>query len=137
MPETTSTTKTIISVSFANLPALGAPLDGGIFVGVITQPDDTHSAVTLLPDRAQDLAWQAAKDWAESLNAQMPTRPMAALIFANTQDRPQTGWHWTNEEHKDHASCAWYCYFDYGSQINFHKSYEGSAVAVRLIHITA
>ena len=137
MPKTTSTTESITSISLANLPALGAPLDGGIFVGVITQPDGTHSAVTLLPDRAQDLTWQAAKDWAAGLNAQLPTRPMAALIFANTQDRPQTGWHWTSEEHKDHASYAWYCYFGYGFQFYGLKSYEGAAVAVRLIHITA
>jgi hypothetical protein len=137
MPKTTSTTKSITSISFGNLPALGAPLDGGIFVGVITQPDGAHSAVTLMPDRAEDLTWQAAKDWAESLNAQLPTRPMAALIFANTQDRPQTGWHWTSEEHKNSASYAWGCNFFNGLQSYGHKSYEGSAVAVRLIHITA
>ena len=136
MPETTSTTKSIISVSFANLPALGAPLDGGIFVGVITQQDGTHSAITLLPDHAEDLTWQAAKDWSAGLNAQLPTRPMAALIFANTQDRPQEGWHWTSEEVKDYASYAWNCYFGLGDQYNDRKSYEGSAVAVRLIHIT-
>ena len=137
MPETTSTTKSIISVSFANLPALGAPLDSGIFVGVITQPDGTHSAITLLPDRAEGLTWQAAKDWAAGLNAQLPTRPMAALIFTNTQDRPQEGWHWTSEEVKGYASYAWHCDFYDGTQDPVLKSYEGSAVAVRLIHITA
>ena len=137
MPKTTSTTESITSISLANLPALGAPLDGGIFVGVITQPDGTHSAVTLLPDRAQDLTWQAAKDWAAGLNAQLPTRPMAALIFANTQDRPQEDWHWTCEEVKNLASYAWGCNFGDGYQGYDHKSYEGAAVAVRLIHITA
>jgi hypothetical protein len=116
---------------------LGAQLDGGIFVGVITQPDGTHSAVMLLPDRAKDLTWQAAKDWAANLNAQLPTRPMAALIFSNTQDRPQTGWHWTSEEVKEYASFAWFCGFFGGFQDSTRKSYEGSAVAVRLIHITA
>ena len=133
MPETPSTT----AITFANLPALGAPLDGGIFVGVITQPDGAHSAVTLLPDCSTDLTWQAAKDWAAGLNAQLPTRPMAALIFANTQDRPQSGWHWTSEEVKEYASYAWLCNFFHGYQVNFHESYEGAAVAVRLIHITA
>jgi hypothetical protein len=137
MPKTTSTTKSITSISFAKLPALGAPLDGGIFVGVITQPDGTHSAVALLPDRAEDVTWQAAKDWAAGLNAQLPTRPMAALIFANTQDRPQSGWHWTCEEVKDHASYAWDCHFFSGNQDSNLKSCEGSAVAVRLIHVTA
>lgn len=125
------------TTTLSALPALGAPLDGGIFVGVITQPDGAHSAVTLMPDRAQKLTWQAAKDWAESLNAQLPTRPMAALIFANTQDRPQTGSHWTSEEHKDNASYAWGCYFPNGNQDYYRKSYEGEAVAVRLIQVTA
>lgn len=124
-------------MNLKDLPTLGAPLDSGIFVGVITQPDGTHSAVTLLPDRAEDLTWQAAKDWAAGLNAQLPTRPMVALIFANTQDRPQERWHWTSEEVKDYASYAWDCYFGNGSQNYGRKSYAGSAVAVRLIHVTA
>ncbi len=118
-------------MNLKDLPTLGAPLDSGIFVGVITQQDGTHSAITLLPDYAEDLTWQAAKDWAAGLNAQLPTRPMAALIFANTQDRPQSGWHWTSEEQKDHASFAWGCYFDDGYQGSGLKSFEGSAVAVR------
>jgi hypothetical protein len=124
-------------MNLKDLPTLGAPLDGGIFVGVITQPDGTHSAVALLPDHAEDVTWQAAKDWAAGLNAQLPTRPMAALISTNTQDRPQEGWHWTGEEVKGFASFAWGCGFSSGGQFITHESYEGSAVAVRLIHITA
>ncbi len=119
------------------LPALGAPLDGGIFAGLVTQPDGTHAAVALLPVRATRLNWQAATDWASGLNAQLPTRQMMAAIRANTQDRPQSGWHWTSESHEEDASFAWGCYFHDGSQYNGPKSYEGSAVAVRLIHITA
>jgi hypothetical protein len=124
------------TIKFSELPALGAPLDGGIFVGAITQPDGNNVAVTLLPDQAKDVTWQAALDWAANLNAQLPTRPMASMIFANTIDRPQSDWHWTCEEAKNYASCAWSCDFGFGSQISLHKSYEGAAVAVRLIHIT-
>ena len=124
-------------MNLKDLPALGKDLDGGIFVGATTQADGAHVAVALLPDRAQDLTWQAAKDWAASLNAQLPTRPMVALIIANTQDRPQTGWHWTNDEIKWNASYAWHCGFHDGYQTGYLKSYEGAAVAVRLIPITA
>lgn len=132
MPETATPTQ----IQFANLPALGAPLAGGIFVGVITQPDGTHAAVALLPDQAEDVTWQAATEWAEKLGGQLPTRPMAAMVFANTQERPQRGWHWTCETYKDDASYAWGCTFGYGGQYGYLKSNEGSAVAVRLIHLT-
>ncbi len=125
------------TTTLSTLPALGAPLDGGIFIGLITQPDGTHAAVTLLPDRATGINWQAATDWAGGLNAQLPTRQMMCAIRTNTQDRPQSGWHWTSEEHELDASCAWGCNFYYGNQGNDHKSYEGAAVAVRLIQVTA
>ena len=125
------------TTTLSALPALGAPLDGGIFVGLVTQPDGTHAAVALLPDRAARVDWQAATDWASGLNAQLPTRQMMAAIRANTQDRPQSGWHWTSESHEEDASVAWDCDFDDGNQYYSRKSDEGSAVAVRLIHVTA
>jgi hypothetical protein len=127
---------TLNSIKFSELPAIGTAHGDGIFVGAITQPDGTHVAVLLLPDQAKDMTWQEATDWAAAQNAQLPTRPMAAMIFANTQDRLQSGWHWTCEEVKYYASSAWYCGFSYGRQDTNHKSYEGSAVAVRCIHIT-
>jgi hypothetical protein len=125
------------TTTLTTLPALGAPLDGGIFIGLVTQPDGAHAAVTLLPDRATGINWKAATDWASGLNAQLPTRQMMCAIRANTQDRPQSGWHWTSEEHKLDASFAWYCDFNDGLQLNNHESYEGAAVAVRLIQVTA
>jgi len=131
-----SDTTNIPTIAFADLPALGEPLNGGIFVGAITQPDGAHVAVLLLPERAIDVTWQAATDWAKAQDAQLPTRPMAAMIFANTQDRPQSGWHWTCEEVKDYASSAWHCDFNGGYQDDFHTSGQGAAVAVRCIHIT-
>ena len=123
------------TIKFSELPALGAPLDGGIFVGAITQPDGNNVAVTLLPDQAKDVTWQAAMDWAKAQDAQLPTRPMAAMIIANTQHRPQSGWHWTCEEVKGYASVAWFCNFNSGNQYFTLKSSEGVAVAVRCIRI--
>ena len=74
-------------------------------------------------------------DWAKALDAELPTRPIAALLFANAKDKLRPLWHWTSDE--DDASCAWSCLFHDGLQGYIHKSYEGSAVAVRLIPLTA
>lgn len=121
-------------MNLSDLPALNAPLDGGTFAGLTTLKDGTHCAVVLLPERGEDLTWQQAVELATKQRGQLPTRPVAALIFANVQDRPQEGWHWTSEAYS--ASHAWTCYFDDGSQDFYHKSYEGRAVAVRYVRIT-
>jgi hypothetical protein len=73
------------------LPALLQPLEGGLFAGVCTTPDGTHHAVVLLPDAPADrLNWADAMAWAESLGegAQLPSRPVAALLYANA--KPQS-----------------------------------------------
>lgn len=123
------------TTTLANLPALGAPLDGGTFAGLTTQPDGMHHAVVLLPGRGEDLTWKQACEWAAQQGGVLPTRPVAALLFANAKAQLQPEWHWTADEHS--ASCAWYCHFDYGNQNYGHKSYKGSAVAVRLIPLSA
>lgn len=114
---------------------IGAPFEGGIFAGVTTQKDGTHAAVILLPDHAEDLTWDAAIAWAEKLNAKLPTRPVAALLFANVQPALSPEWHWTADEYN--ASGAWSCDFYDGHQHFTRKSYDVAAVAVRLIPLTA
>jgi len=122
-------------MNIASLPALGAQLEGGIFAGVTTLKDGTHCAVVLLHEQGTNLTWKKALAWAEKQGGELPTRPVAALLFANVKDKLQPRWHWTREE--DDASFAWYCYFLNGDQSIYPKSYEGSAVAVRLIPLTA
>lgn len=123
------------TLTVAQLPALGAPLEGGSFAGITTQPDGTHCAVVLLPAQGTDLDWPAAKAWAADQGGELPSRPVAALLFANVKAQLRPRWHWTADE--DGASYAWSCYFSYGDQSYDHKSYECGAVAVRLIHLTA
>jgi hypothetical protein len=118
-------------MNFNDLPQLGAPLDSGIFAGVITNKDDTHCAVVLLPERATGLTWKKAMNWAEKLEAELPSRPIAAMLFANVKASLPDSWHWTSEQYD--ASYAWFCHFGYGTQLTGRKSYEGSAVAVRRI----
>jgi hypothetical protein len=117
------------------LPALLQPLEGGLFAGVITLPDGQHYAVMLLGDKpAKRLAWKDAMDWAESVGGHLPTRPIAAMLFANAKDQFEEAWHWTAESFD--GSCAWGLNFLNGNQNCYRKSYEGRARAVRLIQLT-
>ncbi|MDO8902935.1 hypothetical protein [Hydrogenophaga sp.] len=122
-------------ITIAELPAIGETLEGGIFAGLTTKPDGTHCAAVLLPAQGTDLNWKAAKAWAGKQDGELPSRPVAALLFANLKEQLRPNWHWTADG--DGASYAWSCNFGLGGQSYGHKSYEGSAVAVRLIHLTA
>ena len=119
------------AITFNTLPALGAPLEGGTFAGLITLPNGTHNAVVLLPAQGKGLIWQQACEWAKQHGGVLPTRPMVALLFTNIRDRLQPGWHWTADEL--HAPYAWTCQFGSGYQDYYNKSFACSAVAVRCI----
>ena len=126
------------ALTLATLPALNQPLDAGLFGGVITLPDGKHYAVVLLADKPeQPLPWKKAMDWAEGLGngAFLPTRPIAAMLFANAKDQFEPEWHWTSESFD--GSGAWGQYFGYGYQDYNRKSYEGRCRAVRLIQLAA
>lgn len=127
--------KAATTINLANLPAIGSDLEGGIFVGLTTKPDGTHCAVVLLPDAGTDLTWTKAKAWAKKQGGELPSRPVAAMLFANIKSSLQPRWHWTGDEFD--TSYAWGCYFDLGNQGDSHKSYEGGAVAVRQIPLSA
>lgn len=126
----------ISDISFSALPAIGTDLDGGIFFGLTTSKSGMHFAATLLPAKSKKcLPWQEAMAWAEKQGGALPSRPAAAMLLANLEDKLEPLWHWTNEEFD--ASYAWDCYFYDGCQNGIHESYEGSVVAVRLIPLTA
>jgi len=127
-PERTAMTT---SMHFHNLPELSAPLAGGAFAGVTTQPDGTHAAVVLLPERGANLTRPQAAAWAEELGGTLPTKPIAAMLVANVRRLLLPEWHWLQET--EGASYAWVCYFYNGNQHGNRKSFEGSAVAVRCI----
>lgn len=132
MPKDTNPATTI---SVANLPAIGSDLEGGTFAGLTTTPAGAHVAVILLPDAGTDLTWTKAKAWAKKQGGELPSRPVAALLFANVKSALPPRWHWTSEE--EDASYAWLCDFTLGDQGSYRKSYEGGAVAVRLIPLAA
>ena len=106
------------TLSFTNLPAVGSALEGGTFAGLTTRKDGTHCAVVLLSDKGTDLTWKRAMNWATKLEAELPTRPVAALLFANIKDQLEPRWHWTREAYD--ASYAWHCTFSNGFQLTGH-----------------
>jgi hypothetical protein len=140
MTTTTETRKATFAVIAAL--ALGAPLEGGTFAGVITLKDGTHVAVALLADKpGKRLNWADAKAWAEGVDGVLPTRPVAALLYANAKDQFESAWHWTSDRldadtgDEEDASYAWSCSFGDGDQYYSLTSASGAARAVRLIHL--
>ena len=123
-------------ITLAGLPEIGQPLEDGLFAGLTTTPDGTHYTVVLLADKpAEMLTWKQALNWADKLGAVLPTRTVAAMLFANAKDQFEPGWHWTAESYK--GSGAWHQFFYDGYQGILRKSYEGRCRAVRLIQLTA
>lgn len=122
------------SLTFAIVAALalGAPLEGGSFQGILTLPNGTHVAVVLLADKpAEELNWTAAKQWAESVGGELPARPAAAMLFANAKDQFEPEWHWTSEAYG--GSYAWVQIFGYGDQFDDRVHDIHCARAVRMI----
>jgi hypothetical protein len=127
-----------INVNLAKLPAIGQPVDTGTFVGLTTTRDGAHYAVVLLePQPTTRLTWDAAIKWATSVDGELPTRPVQALLFANARGAFDAAWYWSCEADEDDSSFAWGQIFDFGRQGSYRKSYEGRARAVRLIPLTA
>ncbi|WP_431512588.1 hypothetical protein [Variovorax sp. DAIF25] len=123
------------SLTLGALPPLGQSLEGGTFAGITTLADGKHVAVVLLPIKAEDINWKDAMELAASQGGELPSRAVAALLYVNLKPQLTPRWHWTCESYD--ASYAWYCNFDDGHQLTSRKSYEGCAVAVRLIPLTA
>jgi hypothetical protein len=130
------TTAAPAAISLAALPPLNAALHGGLFAGLVTLPDGTHHAVVLLPARSDKrLTWKQALAWAADAGGQLPSRLIAALLYANARKTIEPDWYWTNEP--EGSSDAWYCGFSSGYQDCSCRSAEGCAVAVRLIPLAA
>jgi len=119
------------ALKFAELPALGDPLEDGIFAGITTKPDGTHCAVVLLPAKGTNLTWKKAMNWAKKLGGELPTRTVAALLVANVEDKLELELHWTADELN--TSYAWACHFYFGTQSSYKNLNELAAVAVRTI----
>jgi hypothetical protein len=126
------------------MPAIGSfwAQQGGYFAGLVrgTEGAPDHLLILSAHKPAKELAWQAAMDWAASLDADdhrdwsLPNRAESAVLFGNVRDQfADGGWHWTGEQYS--RNLAWGQDFDVGLQTTIDKGYEGRARAVRRLVI--
>lgn len=116
------------------LPALGAKLDDGIFVGLTTTEGSAQEVIVLLPDRCTGLNWEEAKEWAASVGGSLPTRIEAALLFANAMDHLHVDRYWTSQDLG--ASWAWSCDLRDCTMSVVEVMSLASAVAIRRISLS-
>lgn len=87
----------------------------------------------LLPNKttdvtSTDVTWQGAKDFADEVGGELPTRREQSLLFANLPGQFDKVWHWSGEQSSEYY--AWIQDFDCGGQGTYDKSGE---LAVRLV----
>lgn len=129
---TTDTPTKTIKFAVITALALGAPLEGGTFAGILTLPNGMHAAVVLMADKpSEELNWADAKKWAESVGGELPARPAAAMLYANAKAQFDAEWYWTSEAYS--GSDAWIQVFDSGYQLTIHVDDNYCARAVRMI----
>lgn len=92
-----------------------------------------HHLVLMAEKPAGKLDWNDAMSWAKSIGGDLPSRQEQALLFTNCRPHIEDSWHWSNQQHEEDASYAWFCYFLSGNQSYDLKSYVGSARAVRRV----
>ncbi len=117
-------------------PALGAKWNGGVYAGVARGVDGTGDHHLIVLDQAPDeIKWQAAINWAESVGGVLPTRRELALCYANVPELFEKTWYWTSEQYAGVEASAWFQGFGSGSQNYGRKGLELRARAVRRLTI--
>ena len=108
---------------------------GERYAGAVLDEDGDHQFhLVLMTQRpTAKLNWQAAMEWAQSIEGSLPTRQEQALLYANCKPHLKPEWHWSSESYESDASFAWFCGFLSGFQYGDLKSAEGAAVAVRRV----
>jgi sulfite reductase beta subunit-like hemoprotein len=114
-----------------SIPAVDFELKAGErYAGLVLKADGTPSHhLILLPGQAEDVTWQAAKDWAAEIGGELPTRQEQSLLFANLKAEFLERYHWSCEEYS--SGSAWFQNFDDGYQGSGNHINELWARAVR------
>jgi hypothetical protein len=107
-------------------------LYAGLILGQQGAPD--HHLV-MLPDRAADVSWPAAQEWAAARGGSLPTRRELSLLFANLRDEFDRAWYWSSEQHETRAQLVWGQNFASGIQTVYGRPFRGNARAVRRVPI--
>lgn len=115
------------------LPTLNT---GEVNAGLIFHDAAPAHWLIVLPIQANDINWADAIAWAKSQGGELPTRKESALVFANAAQHMQTDdGYWTSEPYAGDDAYAWFQWFDYGNQDDWHKSTTFRAFAVRRVTI--
>jgi len=141
----TLSTESIKANWLKNLTAKPEPVPGipGLFLaygehyaGVILGKDGAPNYhLILLPGDENEITWDKAKEWAASINGELPTRREQALLYANLPEQFEKTWYWSSEQSASNSFCAWGQDVSDGGQDGLHKGYELRARAVRRLKI--
>lgn len=115
----------------ALLPAIGAPLEGGIYAGITIHLGMPH-ALVLLPGDAE-LDWKAAMAWAEQQRGALPSRFDMLVLWQNLPKEFKEAWYWTSETNARDTDCAWFQSFGNSYQGDGHKNGTVRCRAVRRV----
>lgn len=69
------------------------------YAGIVLNKDGSPSHhLILLPQKLKTaVQWEEAKEWAASIDGELPTRQEQSLLFANLKDQFTQNWHWSSE----------------------------------------
>ena len=122
---------------FIGLPAVQVELHHGErYAGLVLAADGMPSHhLILLPGDADEVNWEAAKQFAAKTGGELPTRAEQAILYGNLKSEFEQRYYWSCEQHAANADYAWYQYFLNGTQDSNFKSASLRARAVRRLPI--
>lgn len=91
--------------------------------------------IILLPEDKDEIKWQDAMQWAESIGGHLPDRVEQALLFKCLKDEFEEEAYWSCEESTSSTEWAWCQKFSTGNQNLTSKRYELRARAVRRVSV--
>jgi len=110
--------------------------EGEQYAGIILGKNgEQNYHLILLSGEIEDANWQKSTDWAKSIGGELPTRREQALLYANLKEQFKDKWYWSCEQHAADPDFAWMQFFGYGNQLDFPKSNDYRARAVRRLII--
>ena len=125
----TEITQPVHTSAPADLPAIGAAYQGGLYAG-LTLVDNVPHALVLLPGDCE-AGWKFAAEWAQQNGGELPSRFDGLVLFKNLKSEFKEEAHWLNERHASASGSAWYQHFNNGYQFTYHTDSTLRARAVR------
>lgn len=105
---------------------------GEKWVAVVINADGSKKEhIILLPGEMDDIKWDDAMKWAESIGGHLPDRVEQALLFKCLKDEFEEEAYWSCEQSTSSAEWAWFQSFSYGHQNCNFKTDALRARAVR------